>query len=374
MGLALLGAVVLASLYILVPMIRPVWPARIGLPVFQKAVLLSSTAAVVGFAVVSVIFQENLIFDPTIDGNDLHPADLAARSIYVSKPIAFSSITTLDQSAWITHAKVLFGMIRTLFYTLPEITLVMIVTAAPLFLFLSRKDEHLFKSHAGTLLLLMAVPAATLLAYAIGDVPFDPKYLILVSLLLTIYGTFPALVALAKAPPRALAATACLLVMCAVLWTAFEAGPTNLRYKNILRDRTIENASAIDMNHYIWWTWPGWGETTYFISRYLEKNVDRPTKIAFDNRRPFYASPSLNWVLLDFDQCQSLDDLKAILNATAVADSDFLVVSKNMGNRRWCLNQILRQIRGKAVYVDRQQGFDYGWLFRYSDVQRAFQH
>ncbi|MCK1359005.1 hypothetical protein [Bradyrhizobium sp. 199] len=374
MGLALLGAVVLASLYILVPMIRPAWPARIGLPVFQKAALLFSTAAVMVFAVVSVIFQENLIFDPTIAGNDLAPADLAARSIYVSKPIAFSSITTMDQSAWITHAKVLFGIIRTLFYTIPEITVVMIATAAPLFLFLSRNDEHLFKSHAGTLLLLMAVPAATLLAYAIGDVPFDPKYLVLVSLLLTIYGTFPALVALAKAPPRVLASTACLLVMCAVLRTAFEAAPTNLRYKNILRDRTVENASAIDMNQYIWWMWPGWGETTYFISRYLEKNVDRPVKIAFDNRPPFYASPSLNWVLLDFDHCQSLDDLRAILNATAVADSDFLVVSKNMGNRRWCLNQILRQMRDKAVYVDRQQGFDYSWLFRYSDVQRAFQH
>ncbi len=371
MGLALLGTAILASLYILIPMIRPVWPARIGLPVFQRTLLLFSTAAIVVFAVASVMFQDNIIYDPTIAGNDLRPEDLQARSIYVSKPIALSSITTLDQSAWVTHAKVLFSMIRTLFYTLPEITIIMIVTAAPLFLFLSRNNEDLFRSHAATLLLLLAVPAATLLAYAIGDVPFDPKYLVLVGLLLTIFGMFPALVALTSGL-RPSATTAYLVVTCTVLWTALGAAPVYLRYKNILRDRAIENASPVDMNHYLWWTWPGWGETTYAISRHIEETAKRPTTIAFDYRRPFYTSPGITWVRIDFENCQSLAELKAILNGPEVRNADVLVVSKNMSNRQWCLNQILRRMRDQAVYVDRQQGVEYGWLFNYSDVKRAF--
>jgi hypothetical protein len=369
MTLALLSAVILASFYILMPMIGPVWPARIGLPVFQRALLLFSTAAIVVFAVASVMFQDNIIYDPTIAGNDLRPEDLQV--IYVSKPIAFSSITTLDRSAWMTHAKVLFSMIRTLFYTLPEITIIMIVTAAPLFLFLSRNNKDLFQSHAATLLLLLAVPTATLLAYAVSDVPFDPKYLVLVGLLLTVFGMFPALVALTSGLcPSAMAAY--LVVTCAVLWTALGAAPTYLRYKNILRDRAIENASPVDMNHYIWWTWPGWGETTYAISRHIEETAKRPMTVAFDYRQPFYTSPSIIWVRIDFDNCQSLAELKAILNGPNVRDADVLVVSKNMSNRRWCLNQILRRMRDQAVYVDRQQGVEYSWLFNYGDVKRAF--
>ncbi|MDE5443676.1 hypothetical protein GWG65_19945 [Bradyrhizobium sp. CSA207] len=370
-GLTVLSAVILGSFYIFIPTIRPLWPARVSLPVFQRTLLLFSAAAIVVFVVATVMFQENILYDPTIAGNDLRPEDLQARSIYVSKPIALSSITTLDQSAWITHAKVLFSMIRVLFYTLPEITIFMIVTAVPLFLLLSRNNENLFKSHAATLLLLLAIPAATLLAYGVGDVPFDPKYLVLIGLLLTIYGMFPALLALTRSPGP-LATTAYLAVTCAVLWTALGAAPTYLRYKNILRDRVLENASPLDMNHYIWWTWAGWGETTYAISRHIEATAKRPMTIAFDYRRPFYTTAGLAWIRIDFETCQSLAELKTILNGPEVRDADVLVVSKNMSNRRWCLNQILRRMRDQAVYVDRQQGFEYGWLFNYSDVKRTF--
>ena len=51
---------------------------------------------------------------------------------------------------------------------------------------------------------------------------------------------------------------------------------------------------------------------------------------------------------------------------------DFQIISKNMSNRQWCLNTIMRQVRDKAVFVDKQQGIEYGWLFRLSDVLEAF--
>ena len=51
---------------------------------------------------------------------------------------------------------------------------------------------------------------------------------------------------------------------------------------------------------------------------------------------------------------------------------DFQIISKNMSNRHWCLNTILGKVKDKAVFVDRQQGFEYGWLFQFSDVLEAF--
>jgi hypothetical protein len=32
----------------------------------------------------------------------------------------------------------------------------------------------------------------------------------------------------------------------------------------------------------------------------------------------------------------------------------------------------LLRMRDKAVFVDRQQGIEYGWLFRFSDVLETF--
>jgi hypothetical protein len=126
------------------------------------------------------------------------------------------------------------------------------------------------------------------------------------------------------------------------------------------------------MNHYIGWTWPGWGETAYPIGQYLEKHPDGPVTVAFDYLPPFYSVPGLKWVSADYVRCQSEDDLKSRLAKIENQSADYLIVSKNMSNRNWCENQILRRMRSAAVFVDVQQGFEYGWLFRVSDVMAAF--
>jgi hypothetical protein len=71
-------------------------------------------------------------------------------------------------------------------------------------------------------------------------------------------------------------------------------------------------------------------------------------------------------------KCRSIDDLKLQLEELRSRSVDFQIISKNMSNRQWCLNTILRQMGGKAVFVDRQQGIEYGWLFRLSDILEAF--
>jgi hypothetical protein len=155
---------------------------------------------------------------------------------------------------------------------LAEITLLLIVGAAPLFLIVTRKDPLLLGRKAAPLILILLFPAAMLAAFSLADLPFEPKYLVLVSLLLTIYGSYPVLPWLDRVTiPRAAAVQ--LTIGALILLTALSAAPSYLRYKNILRDREQENAAPLDMNHYIWWTWPGWGETAYPISQYIEKNA-----------------------------------------------------------------------------------------------------
>jgi hypothetical protein len=67
-----------------------------------------------------------------------------------------------------------------------------------------------------------------------------------------------------------------------------------------------------------------------------------------------------------------MDDLMQRLEELKAQSVDFQIVSKNMGNRQWCLNQILRRMRDKAVFVDTAQGIEYGWLFRFTDIYQVF--
>jgi hypothetical protein len=377
MSLVVLAAAILLLAYLGLPAIRRRWPALVpvAVPGLAFTILFSIVSlVVVAFGASAILFQSNVLFDPTIVGNDIDVEALRAQSIYVARPIAYSAITTMDHSAMLQHLKEFWSMIRVIFYTLPEITLVMIAGAAPLFLFMAHRNPSVLSKHAASLFLLLLFPVAMLAAFSLADLPFEPKYLVLVSLLLTIYGVYPVLLWLDQIAVPVGAAVQ-LTVAALMVLVAVSAAPSYLRYKNILRDRAQENAAALDMNHYIWWTWPGWGETAYPISQHLENSVTtRPVTVAFDYWAPFYRAPGLTWLEADFAKCQSMDDLRQRLQDLKSRSVDFQIISKNMSNRQWCLNTILRRVRDKAVFVDRQQGIEYGWLIRFSDVLEAFQH
>lgn len=325
-------------------------------------------SAVIFVLVISaLIFQKNIIFDPMIAGNGLNIEALRAHSIYISKPMANTSMTTLDRSALMTDAKLLFSMLRSIVYTLPEISVLMVVGAAPIFLLLARRKRELLEVHGAAFILLSIFPAALLLVLALVEVPLDPKYLLLVNLLITLYGTYPALLAFKYLEPAAAdiaKSTICALTIVSVL----PAGPAYLGYKNLFRDRAVDNAAALDMDHFIWWMWAGWGETAYAIGRYVEQHGSKPTTVAYDYLPPFYSAPGITWIAFDFAACNSVQALEAALINPQLGSADYLIVSKNKSNRNWCENQILRRTKDKAVFVDVRQGFEYGWLFRVSDV------
>ena len=241
-SLALFLAGLLALAYFGLPAARRRWPALVPTSAPALAVTMGFAAVsllVFAFGASAILFQSNVLFDPTIVGNDIDIEKLRAQSIYVARPIAYSAITTMDHSALLQHLKVFWSMVRAIFYTLPEITLLMITGAAPLFLFVARRDPSVLKAHAAPLFLVLLFPVAMLAAYSLADLPFEPKYLVLVSLLLTIYGVYSALLWLDHiAVP---AATAVQLAVAALMvLVAMSAAPSYLRYKNVLRDRSLE--------------------------------------------------------------------------------------------------------------------------------------
>ena len=373
-SLAVILVIVLSLAYFAMPQARRSWPALVPTKVPASAVtafFLIVSLTIVALGASAIFVQSNILFDPTIAGNDIDVAALRAQSIYVARPIADAAITTMDHSALLQHLKMFWSMVRAIFYTLPEITLLVIVGAAPSFLLVTQANPSGRKRHAGPLVLLLLFPIGMLVAFSLADLPFDPKYLVLVSVLLTIYGVYSLLLSLDHVGVL-VSATVQLAIAVLMVMVALSAAPSYLRYKNILRDRAQETAAALDMNHYIWWTWPGWGETAYPISRYIERSHAGPVTVAFDYLEPFYKPPGQRWVKADFYKCQSTEELARSLEELRAQSVDLLIVSKNKSNRQWCLNKILLRMRDKAVFVDRQQGIEYGWLFRFSDVLETF--
>ena len=53
---------------------------------------------------------------------------------------------------------------------------------------------------------------------------------------------------------------------------AVNADPAYFGYKNYFRSVEVENTEFLDLNLYNWWMWLGWGETTYPIFHYIDKN------------------------------------------------------------------------------------------------------
>jgi hypothetical protein len=353
--------------YIGVPIIRSASGRFHWVAVAPKLLLGVSVVGIVS-ATGAFIFQDNVIYDATIADNDIAFAISQDKSIFVSKPMAGAAMTTLDHSAMVQGVKMFHSMARVIFYTLPEVFVVMIVGAAPLFLLLARAEPDNYAKHAGPFLLLLPIAVGLLVAYSLGGVSVEAKYLVLATLLLLMYGLYPVLLLQQRLASQALPAVFALVTVLTVL----PAGPTYFGYKNILRSRELENAAALDMNRVVWWTWAGWGETVYPIGRYLEANRRGPVTVAHDNLPPFHSDPGVRWVDAGFDGCRTLAQLKSTLARLGAESVDFLVVSKARSSGNWCLNQILRRMRTAAVFVDEQQGFEYGWLFRRSDVSAAF--
>jgi hypothetical protein len=138
----------LLAIYVAGPIVRAKWSLDYQWPAISGVCLSIAALGIVAFGGSALIFQDNVIFDPTIAGNDLNVATLRAQSIYISKPIASAAMTTLDHNAWVQHAKIFYSMVRAIFYTLPEISILLIVLAAPLFLVLAYKQRRLFETHA----------------------------------------------------------------------------------------------------------------------------------------------------------------------------------------------------------------------------------
>jgi hypothetical protein len=140
---------------------------------------------------------------------------------------------------------------------------------------------------------------------------------------------------------------------------------------NAFRSRRAEDIGSIKIDDYSFWTWMGWGETSYKLVTWASQHSGgREIKVGWDYKPPLY-SPN-NVTMADMHAIRNVSDQNQM--QTFLADLvqerklDYIIISKNTANRHFALNELLRHNRDKAIYVDRQGGIEYGWLFRPGDL------
>ena len=325
-----------------------------------------------------ILYQKNNVYDMSTI-NSQYYSKIKSEHLFVSKPMAFVSISTLDKSIWITRIKVLYNSIRIFLYVTPEIILFIFFFAPLLLLILHKKG---FREENTSLLLLFLFPSLMITAYAYLLAPFEPKYNILSYFLYIVFSCFILVEIIRKVVPNfgqlIILGIALLMIRPAVL-----ADPAYFGYKNYFRSVEVENNEFLDLNKYNWWMWLGWGETTYPIFKYIDKTTTGKQKILLDYTSPFAENPRLKVLYNPYFRMTyadtatrtylkfELNEFKGFINYYYKDTVNFLLVSKNVANRGIIGNFIVRNFREKAVYVDKIGGVEYGWLFKVKDLMKA---
>lgn len=293
-------------------------------------------------------------------------SQIESRGLFVGRDIARVAMTTLDKSRLLTEAKLLLAEGRLVMYFLPEL-LVLTLIFCPL---LSGKIRYAMD--AKTTGLIVGFCLLNLFACAYLAMPIEAKYLASVMFTLTLLLTsFLAGITKQLSDKNSYAGSAASLVLVASLIVpAYQDAPAHFGYMNSFRSRRAEDIASIRVEDYSFWTWMGWGETSYELVKFAsETSPGKNISVGYDYIPPLhYAS---NVKMVDVSEICRLHDvagMDAYLRNLTAAGIDYIIISKNTANRVLLLNELLKEKRGKAVHVDRHGGIDYGWLFHPADL------
>ncbi|MCX6808599.1 MAG: hypothetical protein NTW50_02945 [Candidatus Berkelbacteria bacterium] len=293
------------------------------------------------------------------------------RGIFVGKKMAEIAITTLDKNATLTRIKLLSSEIRLVFYFLPEL-LIIILLLSPLIL----KQYSKFILDRRTVALFIGFIILNITAYAYLITPIEAKYLTLVMFLLLLFGSSLLVVAIRKIAEKYSGALPlfAIFVVLIMLTPSYRSAPSHFGYMNIFRNRSYEEVESINPEDYTFWTWMGWGETSYSLIDKLSKNLGgKSVVVGYDYLPPFHVPSNVTLVksneICDFT---SMGQMNLYLSQLSLDGKvDYLIISKNTANRSTVLNQLLKEKADKAVLTDTTGGITYGWLFRPADLQES---
>ena len=241
-------------------------------------------------------------------------------------------------------------------------------------LFYQKNDIKWPHSAARTTGLIAGFCLLNLFVYAYLLTPIEAKYLSLVMFgLVFLLTSF--LVAITKqlSEKNIFAGSAvAVIIVASLIVPSYQNAPAYFGYMNIFRSRSAEDIRSINVEDYSFWTWMGWGETSYELMKYAGQNSPgKNITVGFDYLPPLHCPRNVTIAntseIEDFDLSDAAE-MDAYFKKVTNAGIDYVIISKNTANRALALNHLLKEKRNKAVHVDRQGGIDYGWLFRPSDL------
>jgi hypothetical protein len=291
----------------------------------------------------------------------------AKAGYFVGASIANVALTTLDKSRVLTQTKLFFAGIRQIIYFLPEILLLGLVFSPLTIGTVNLAFDQTTRRIIGAFVLIMLSAHAWLL------LPPDAKYLtavivscgILAGALLCggvkgLHERRPAVGALCQ-----------MAILASLLVPAWADAPAYFGYMNVFRRRSAEELSSLRVDDYNFWTWTGWGETSYELVQFASRHrFGQRIKVGYDYMAPFHVPNNVTMVdasnIWYFEDPERLNmHISYLVRANQL---DFLIISKNTACRNAPLNALLGKLRAKAVHVDRHGGIEWGWLLDASDV------
>lgn len=293
--------------------------------------------------------------------------------LFVGKEINGVEITTLDRGYFVTAIKIFFNEIRIVSYVLPEI-FILILLLAPL-LVLTKKNIFGLVGGSKIFSILLLFCAFFMFIGAASISPVEAKYL---SVCLFLFALISGLIAcqfIKELSLKSVMFSSIVVIALLILfaWPAIFSGPAYFGYMNSFRNIKYEDATKYKLSDDSFWTWVGWGEASYSVVKHLESEKIEGT-VAFDYLPPFYQADRLKYENV-FSQMQTItneQDLNAALKDwREVKGVQYVVISKNMANRYFAPNYLMKKYRPEAIYIDTAaNGVEYGWLFRIEELQR----
>jgi hypothetical protein len=312
----------------------------------------------------AILYQKNDIkwipeSGPTIEAAPQH--------IWVGRTIDRVALTTLDHGPLLTKAKYLLAEARLAVYFLPEIVVISLLSLP---LLIGKMKPTI---DGGSIALFAGFYLLHVVAYAYLVVAIEAKYLSLAMLALLLLGA-AVLAGVTKCldeKDSLFGSAAALVITASLITPAFQNSPSHFSYMNLFRSRNAEDIASIELDDYSFWTWMGWGETSYNLVEWAGRHFrGKDIKIGWDYKPPLHYPAAATMV--DVQEMRQISDAAQMQTfLTELRDRrklDFVIISKNTANRDIALHNLLLENRDKAVYVDRRGGIEFGWLFRPDDL------
>jgi hypothetical protein len=313
--------------------------------------------------VAAIVYQKNNIISLiTADEETLQKIRMAR--YFVSPKVFGWSFSTMDKSPYVTIFKMFFNHIRIFIYTSPIVS-VFLLFVSFLLIALGIKEKK-FDGVFIPIIILLGFALASLFAYSLLYTLPEAKYNLLPNMLLVMAGIFIAVKYIHSWTNNYLKYAVIFLLVAGISKPVLAGNPTYLGYMNDLRDKTYENNDFLDYNKYCFWTWAGWGESSYSCYQYIEKNYPGTQKVMFSYMEPFHVAANITSVEHpSFDHRNPFNNgqLRSFLQYLVDSNFTFLIVNKNRACRDAMANYVVRNYRDNAVFVEKINGFEYAWMY-----------